>query len=496
MRTMQITRRHRLSRALPARALVILFYVVSAFTIGCASAEEVDSEDGYFKSFIDDWTFNGYIKNETAYRFREPRSITKIRNIFSLGGQYSPTANSSITFSGWAYYDHAYDLFDYETIAARIVRDESQPLVFVDNLEQEKDSPAGEIRELYLDIFTDNMDIRLGKQFVVWGVLEGMRLTDEINPMDFRELILLDLLDYRIPLWSAKIDYYAEASTWQFLWIPDLKLHKAAPLGSEWELLQDVPNRTKPDPKKLRNSEIGIRYTKEILGTEVGLSYFYTWDDFPVVFRTSRIASTSEPTFFPTVTRLNMYGATFVTPVGENIVKGEFVYVPDKFFGLENDTDIDGDGFLDSDGVLQRKHIRWGLGIDMNIWGMDISPAIAQWYIIDYDPVLFQDEFDTSLALFIRKPMPEKSAVFQLLYINILNARESYVKPKITFDVTDHFQIATGMDIFYGSSSKIGIEAERGRVFGTTADTTVQNAQFFGNFHNNSRVFMEFKYTF
>ena len=460
------------------------------------TAGDESEESSAFDSFMADWTFNGYLKNETAYRFREPRSITKIRNIISLGGQYAISPDASLTFSSWAYYDLAYDLFDYDTISARYVREESQPLVFVDNLDQEKDSPVADVRELYVDIYSDNMDIRLGKQFVVWGVLEGMRLTDEINPIDFRELILLDLLDYRIPLWTAKVDYYSEEATWQFLWIPDLKFNKPAPAGSEWELLQDVPGTTKPDSSKLRNTEVGIRYTKEILGTELGLSYFYTWDDFPVVFRTSKIASTSEPTFFPTYTRLNMYGLTFVTPVGGNILKGEFVYIPDKYFGLENDTDIDGDGFLDSDGILQRKHIRWGLGFDFNEWGMDISPAISQWIILDYNPILFQDEYDTSLALFIRKPMPEKSAVFQLLYINLLNAKESYIKPEIIFDVSDHFQVSTGLDVFYGSASKLGIEAQRGRVIGTIADTSVQNAQFVGNFYNNSRMFIEFKYTF
>jgi len=495
MRTMQTVRRARLILLLQYKKKSLAMLVFSVCILWGAAAK-ADEETGYLDSFLADWTVNGYLKNETAYRFSEPRSITKIRNILSLDGQYSASSNKSVTISGWAYYDLAYDLFDYETISARFVRDQDQPLVFVDNLEQEKDSPVAEIREMYLDIFTDNMDIRLGKQFVVWGVLEGMRLTDEINPMDFRELILLDLLDYRIPLWTAKVDYYQDESTWQFLWIPDLKLHKPAPAGSEWELLQTVPNTKKPESSVLRNSEVGIRYTKEVLGAEIALSYFYTWDDFPVVFRTSKIASTEEPTFFPTFTRMNMYGLTFVKPVGGNIVKGEFVYVPDKYFGLENDTDIDGDGFLDSDGILQKKHIRWGVGFDVNMWGMDISPAIAQWYIIDYDTVLFQDEFDTSLALYIRKPMPEKSAVFQLLYINLLNAKESYIKPKIIFDVTDHFQIATGMDIFYGSSSKLGVEAQGGRVFGANADTSVQSAQFFGNFNNNSRLFMEFKYTF
>ena len=475
---------------------MLMVALLVALCLVVPNIARAEGESHFFDEFLNDWTFNGFIKNETAYRYQEPRSITKIRNILSLGGQYSASSNSSVTFSGWAYYDHAYDLFDYETISARHVRDEGQPLVFIDNLEQEKDSPVAEIRELYLDIFTENMDVRLGKQFVVWGVLEGMRLTDEINPMDFREMILLDLLDYRIPLWTAKIDYYGEEDTWQFLWIPDLQFHKPAPRGSEWELLQNVPNTTKPSSSKLRNAEVGIRYTKEVLGVEVGLSYLYTWDDFPVVFRSSKISSTIEPTFFPTYSRLTMYGATFVSPVGGNIIKGEFVYVPDKYFGLKNDSDIDGDDFLDSDGILKKKHIRWGVGLDFNRWGMDISPAISQWIILDYDPVLFQDKFDTSFALFIRKPMPEKSAVFQMLYISVLNARESYLKPKIIFDVTDHFQIGAGMDIFYGRSSKLGIEARNGRIFGATADTSILSAQFFGNFHDNSRLFMEFKYTF
>jgi len=476
--------------------LIRLAVILAAISLVAPNNVGAEGESNLLGRFWDDWTFNGFMKNETAYRYQEPRSITKIRNILSLGGQYSASSNLSITVSGWAYYDHAYDLFDYETISARHVRDENQPLVFVDNLAQEKDSPVAEIRELYLDIFTDNMDVRLGKQFVVWGVLEGMRITDEINPMDFREMILPDLLDYRIPLWTAKIDYYREEDTWQFLWIPDLQFNKPAPPGSEWELLQDVPATTKPSASKLKNAEVGIRYTKEILGVEIGLSYLYTWDDFPVVFRSSRISSTIEPTFFPTYSRLTMYGATFVSPVGGSIIKGEFVYVPDKYFGLKNDSDVDGDNFLDSDGILQKEHVRWGMGLDFNKWGMDISPAISQWIILDYDPVLFQDKFDTSLALFIRKPMPEKSAVFQMLYINVLNARESYLKPKIIFDVTDHFQVGAGMDIFYGRSSRLGVEARNGRVFGNLADTSVQSAQFFGNFRNNSRLFMEFKYTF
>lgn len=457
-------------------------------------AEDTDDAEDEEPPLWDELSITGYVKNETAYRYKEPRSITKVRNILSLSAEYPFGLDYNLFFSGWAYHDLAYDLFDYETITARFVRDEDKPLVFIDNLEQKKDSGVTEIRELYLDIYTRDADIRIGRQFVVWGVLEGIRITDEVNPLDFRELILPDLLDYRVPLFTAKVDYYGAENTYQFLWIPEIKFHQPAPPGSEWELLQEVPNTTTPDSYKLSNSELGLRLSRSLFDAEVSFSYFYTWDDFPVVFRSAPIDSAIDPTFFPTYTRINMYGATIVKQLGAGILKGEFAYVPDKYFGLANDTDEDGDGFLDSQGELQKKHIRWGLGYDFNMWGTDFSPAISQWIILDYNKNLIQEKFDTSLTLFARKPMPQHSAVFQLLAIALLNLDELFLKPEVIFSITDRFQITTGVDLFYGAKSKLGVSASGGAV--TNLNTIEQSAQFFGNFNDNDRIFAEFKYIF
>lgn len=442
----------------------------------------------------DKLSLGGYLKNETAYRLDEPRSITKIRNIVQLNGDYTFSASYKLGFSAWAYYDLAYDLFDYETISARFARDDDKPLVFVNDLDQKKDSPGAELRELYLDIITRDADIRVGKQIVVWGVLEGIRITDEINPLDFRELILPDLMDYRIPLWTVKTDLYRGDDSYQLLWIPDIKFHQPAPPGSEWELLQEVPNTEEPKSFTLRNSEFGIRYSTTLLDSEVSFSYLYTWDDFPVVYRSAAINSALDPVFFPTYTRINMYGTTGVKQVGAGVLKAEIAYVPDKYFGLQNDTDRDGDGYLDDQGELQRKHIRWGVGYDFSKFGADFSPAISQWIILGHDDDLIQDKFDTSLTLFVRKPIPEQSVVLQLLAIGLVNLKELYLKPKVIFTVTDHFQVATGFDIFTGKRSKLGTSGRSNVI--TSTEALEQSAQFFGNFRNNDRIFAEFKYTF
>ena len=454
-------------------------------------------------SWRDRLSVTGYLKNETAYRYDEPRSITKIRNTLYLRAEYPLAENVNLLASGWAYHDLVYNLFDYETIAARFIRDGDKPLVFVDNLFQEKDSPVIAIRELYVDLSFEDKDIRLGKQYIIWGVFDGIRITDEINPQDFRELVLPDLLDYRIPLWSLKLDYYQGDDNWQFLWIPEIRFHKPAPRGSEWELLQEVSGTTAggneyhttyPRSFTFSNSEYGLRYKTSLLGAQLGLSYFHTWDDFPVIFRTVKIDSSIDPEFFPVYTRINIFGATMVKPVGAAILKTELAWVPDKYFGLNRDVDRDNDGYLDGDGVVKLKHYRWALGLDFNAWGIDFSPAISQWVILDYVDGLIQDKDDTSLTLFARKPMPEHDVVLQMLVIALVNMNELYLKPKASFSVTDKFKIAVGMDLFYGMRSTLGVSAASGAV--TTLTAVEQSAQFFGNFHNNDRVFAEFTYNF
>jgi len=440
--------------------------------------------------------WSGYLKNETAYRFREPRVFTKIRNIVYVRGDLPVSENVDFTLSGWAYYDLAFDLFDNRTIAARPERDIVQPLNFIEGLPAKHDSPVAAIREAYMDVYLDKLDLRIGKQYVIWGVLTGVRIVDEINPMDFRELILPDLIDYRIPLFTFKADYYGENNAYQFLWIPELKFHKPAPSGSEWELLQEVPGTTYPEGWNWKNSEFGFRIARTVWDTELTLDYFYTWDDFPVQFRHSPVnanVNSPLPVFHPTYTRIRMYGGTFQRSFFGQVLKGEIAYVTGKYFGTES-VDRDGDGFTDNEGELQRNHIRWGIGLDFNIWKTDFSPAFTQWVILDYAPEIIQDRFDSTFNLFVRKELPLQGAVFSLLGIYLINLHEVYLKPKMTFNVTERFQIAAGFDLFHGKRSQLGVGAVRGRA--TEIVELTQRSQFIGNFFENDRLFLEFKYAF
>ncbi len=70
------------------------------------------------------------------------------------------------------------------------------------------------LREFYFDTNAGGWDFRLGKQQVVWGTADGIKLLDIINPTDYRELNQNVSEDARIPVWmiNAERDFDSGAN--------------------------------------------------------------------------------------------------------------------------------------------------------------------------------------------------------------------------------------------------------------------------------------------
>jgi len=72
--------------------------------------------------------------------------------------------------------------------------------------DQEYTQNAG-MRELYVDIDAgDGWAARLGKQQVVWGTADGMKLLDIINPTDYAEMAQNQMEDSRLPVWALNLE--------------------------------------------------------------------------------------------------------------------------------------------------------------------------------------------------------------------------------------------------------------------------------------------------
>ena len=66
------------------------------------------------------------------------------------------------------------------------------------------------LRELYIDTTVGDWDLRIGKQQVVWGTADGIKLLDLINPTDFSELNQNVMADARIPVWMINAEKYLD----------------------------------------------------------------------------------------------------------------------------------------------------------------------------------------------------------------------------------------------------------------------------------------------
>ena len=71
------------------------------------------------------------------------------------------------------------------------------------------DHVDAELREAYIDTEIGSTFLRVGKQQVVWGQADGLKVLDVLNPQSFREFVLDDFEDSRIPLWISDVNYQA-----------------------------------------------------------------------------------------------------------------------------------------------------------------------------------------------------------------------------------------------------------------------------------------------
>jgi hypothetical protein len=186
--------------------LVMLVCMVSLSSGGRGYAQDSEDSETLFMKFKD--TFDGYLKNATAVRADEFDRFVKIENSFELGYAKRLSYMIGITLKTLAVYDAVYDVED-----ALHVENEDEYRAYI------------ALREAFVDLTLDKMDVQFGKQQVVWGKTDGFLVLDMVNPLDYKEFTLSDFLDARIPLWMGKIEYYFNTDfSLQVLVIPEMHL--------------------------------------------------------------------------------------------------------------------------------------------------------------------------------------------------------------------------------------------------------------------------------
>lgn len=331
-----------------------------------------------------------------------------------------------------------------------------------------------DIREIYLDFYFNSMDIRIGKQQIIWGKADGVFITDIISPKDLTEFLLRDFDEIRMGVTAAKVDYYIGNSTIEFVWVPIFSPNKIAEEGSIWHPVMELPSHTIFDFSKknvafnLKNSEIFAKFSTLTGPVDFEIMAGYTWDADPTLFTEKTIDTLSHQLLSMTITpqynRLTVFGGSFSTTIKGFVLRGEAAYYIGKYFQT---TDLSA-----TYGATEKNYLHYLIGLDYTLWGAKVSAQFIQKIIFNYDPYIVIPEHHNMMTLLVSKKYLNDTLTVELFsYIGITDG-DALIRPKITYSFADGFDIQIGANIFTGSKG------------------------MFGQFHNNDMLYTKIRYSF
>lgn len=447
----------------------------------------------------------GYLKNETSLRLAHGLDeFMKEANIAQLEGEYKFNDNIQFfTILKW-FYDSVYDLESRYDRDTKWESKANKKLKYPEKLQW--------LRECYLDILTDRLDLRLGKQQVVWGTADGVRILDLINPLDYREWTLKDYIDTRIPLWMLNAEgNILMNGQLQLLLIPDWQANYYPPSGAPFtlrtvrlgaEAAEKVTTMTidqKPE-HTFENSKIGLRWRNIIEGHafEYTLNYLHTYD-----FASSAYVARAGGTTFVTrrAEKISVFGGTFSKTITEGILvpgfakgwtlRGEFAYITGGAmnYGQAGAT-VPGLGIDASiSGTVDVDQYNYVLGFDKNFWtNWQFSfQFIQMWAKLAEKSTAFNKDRFTLLNGATRGPLDEVETILTLMLatdfmherlkpqVLILYGDDNdwRISPKVSYEISDQWLATAGLHFFEGKEQHLS-----------------------GQFDKNDQIFLELKYTF
>jgi hypothetical protein len=166
---------------------------------------------------------------------------------------------------GWGFWDAAYAINGRSDYTRQVRR------------EYELD---GEVGELWLaGDLGEHFDVVLGRQVVIWGRSESLRVLDVLNPLDNREPGRVDLEDIRRPVSMVNLKGYAGDWSAALIAIPEIRLDSNPVVGSDFfPGTAELPERR---PDHFEDTEVAGSIDGTFSGWDVSFHGAWFWNDLP-----------------------------------------------------------------------------------------------------------------------------------------------------------------------------------------------------------------------
>jgi len=195
-----------------------------------------------------------------------------------------------------------------------------------------------ELRDLYVQgSLNAQWDIKIGRQIVVWGKSDTIRVVDVLNPLDFREPGMVDIEDLRLPVTMVKADYYFNEWNFSTLLIPEIRGDKLPAYGSDFypspfpPLHKDRPNNG------LDNLEYAVALSGIFSGWDLSFHYASVYEDQPHLKK--RPSANNDNGMEQAFSRLTLLGTAANFAIGNWLIKGELAVIRGfQFFATDEAT--------------------------------------------------------------------------------------------------------------------------------------------------------------
>jgi hypothetical protein len=330
------------------------------------------------------------------------------------------------------------------------------------------------VRELYVDLFTPKMDLRIGKQQIIWGQADGVFVTDIVSPKNLSQFLLLDFNEIRMGVTAVKMKVYpSDFHDLELVWLPNFTPTILPSTNSIWRPAYNFPVPVSFDysnakvSSNLKNSELFARYSLSTSAVDLQLMTAYTWDDDPSMHTTKVVDSLfqlSSIILSPEHHRLFVSGASFNASVLDFVVRGEMAFYKDKYFQTENPFSIDG--------LEKRNYLNYVVGLDKSIGMWRLSSQFIQKIIVNHNNDFVNDSHENLITFMANRSLFREKVRLELFTYVGLNNQDALVRLRGFYFPYDGVSFELGTNVFVG---------EKG---------------IFGQFNDNDMVYTRLKFNF
>ncbi len=341
----------------------------------------------------------------------------------------------------------------------------------------ESEATEGKLRQGYVDLALDPLDLRIGKQLILWGRADRINPTDNLTPRDYTLLVPEDD-DQRFGVPAVKARLQAFGLDLTGVWLPAFAPHKI-PLASQ----PGVTFREITPSFALGRGQWATKIEQTGKAVDWSLSYFDGFDPFPDLGVGSvRLGAGGTPLIEVLLRhhRLRVVGADAATTIGQFGLRGEAAYAFTQDRGGE-------------DPETKNPYFFMVVGVDRTFFEyLNVNVQYLFRAVTNFrDPEKIQDPvrrpLGTQQAIIANQQDRFQHGVSMRVSHRWLNetfeaevgglywfTRSNYaIRPKATYAFTDHLKGTLGADLFRGPPNS-----------------------FFGRIRDTSTAFFELKFSF